>query len=381
MAQKSEQRPETTPMESLQGSMNLILTVIGRSLAQPNQLRDPQQRFKLQTLFPSVNFRFHEGLDRIEEEIQSAQWILKRELALHRVKEGVRASRELKMEMEAKNVKKEDSEDVDMQDIKEERAPVAVMAPQHQIKREEAPPTQTAPTVPAMIAPPITSAAPSSECAEQAPTTAVSGATEQENLGLPTSATDEPDFSDIFGDADMGDDEGTNPGDNNFRDLGERSADVSSLLPGLESYANMAGTDSAMSDVSMPPPTTTAKTTASGQEYSTAPATSAESASKHENPTAQMQNTEAKETPATTSTTIAQPQQQSGPNDNTDTQPDFGDIDFGSFDTGGDDAGGGGLQDVDNTFNDLLNMDDYGFGGSGDTGTGGQDLNDWMNTL
>lgn len=186
------------------------------------------------------------------------------------------------------------------------------------------------------------------------------------------------DFSSIFGDDATGADEAAAAAlDDTLVDFGDDSADVSSLLPGLASYANLPGTDE---NAGMPDATTIVAPSGAAQE---------------------MAGNSVEDIPGfdfsidtTASGTGVQQQQDSTNNVGgdqamagaTDTV-DFGDIDFSvNFDDatgagGGGDGGAGG----DNTFNDLFDLDDYDFSGDANanakTGQEGQDMEDWMNSF
>ena len=335
------------------------LTVIGQSLHQPGRLRDPGQRMKMQSVFPTANIRFHEALDRMEEDIKQAQDIMKRDLAYHRVMEKQKAEQAL---APPKEIKQEAAvpkmEDVMMVDEPANAPPAPMQAApstrvMEPVKPKEEVTQSLPPPKPAPIAPMMVPSAPSAPpapmtAAAQAPESAAPATTEQAAPAQEATAdaTDEL-FSEFFGD-DNGDKVsagGDAELDDALADFGDNNADVSSLLPGLSDFANIPD-DSAMPDA---PPTSAPDDTA---------------------PTDALPDFNFGDLSAPQADANAQQQPQPDMN----AQPDFGDIDFG-FDAGG----GEGGQQGDNSFNDLFDMDSYDFRGGG--GDNGQDINDWMKSL
>jgi hypothetical protein len=386
--------------------MNLLLTVIGQSLNHPGRLRDPQQRVKMQNVLPTANLRFHEALDRMEEDIVMAQNIMKRDLALHRVMVKRKAEEALKPPEPPKKVKPDGlvkkEPDVVMKDAPVEnksptkKAPEVKAPPQPQAapaktrimepvqpKKEVVPPKPKPTPQPAPVAPMAPMVAP--QAPVQAPIVPPSVPAESipapkkepepEPEPEPPGDLNDLDFSEFFGDdlaevqagddAPMGND---NPVD--LGDFGNADADVSSLLPGLGEYANIPD-DTAMPDL---PPSSAPENAQSNDALPEFDFVNLAAAQPADDTQSQQENTNTQQTV-----------QDFG------AQPDFGDLDF-NFDaggSGGNGAGGQGGGNGDNTFNDLFDMDQYDFGGGdlggggngGGGGGGGDDINDWMKSL
>ena len=306
----------------------------------------------------------------MEEEINMAQSIMKRDLALHRVTEKQKKEQAL---LPPKEIKQEQSpvkdQDVVMAD-KPVEAPAAskpqpqattrVMEPvkPQQMVAKPLPPSQPAPVAP-MIAPQAAATAvPAAQPTPQEPPPAATTTTTAEQADQPEMPTaggaDDMDFSEFFDDLNPPDSgaEAANPApdaqlDDALADFGD-SADVSSLLPGLGDYANIPD-DNPMPDA---PPSSAPENAANNNEQ-----------------------------PAFDFGDFSAPQQANNnapqqPQQDVNAQPDFGDLEF-NFDAGG---GGDGGQQGDNTFNDLFDMDSYDFGGGGGGG-GESDINDWMKSL
>jgi hypothetical protein len=316
---------------------------------------------KMQGIIPTAKLRFHDALDRMERDINTAQQILKRDLALHRVTEKQKAEKalapkEIKQEpalQPQSSVAKKD-EDVIMVDKPVELPKTNPTAPTRQPEPTQPKQQESTPTIsqaaPAMIA----TSAPATE--QPQPITAT--VPEEETT------TDAMDFSEFFGDDLTADPTATANDDTQLHlptDFDDASADVSSLLPGVESFANMPD-DNAI-------PTSSA-------------AAEVEGAIPHFNlPDFGTAVTQAQSQPGGAEVKV----------DDQTGEVDFGDIDFNFADTGtgggsGNGRGAGGGQDGDNTFDDLFDLDDY-FGGAADggggasSGSGGQDVSDWMNSL
>jgi hypothetical protein len=343
---------------------------------------------KMQSIFPTANLRFHDALDRMEEEINMAQNILKRDLALHRVMERQKAEKALappqQSQQEPVQTKAEDvvmtnghggqkQQSRPVQENNTNNLPQPAVAPTRQMemlepkKEESLPPASLPAPQPAPVAPMVAAPAPASISVLPATQPTTTAATEQPpDEALPTGelAVSDADLFEFFGDDAMDGVDAANAADDPMGHLVDNTPGVSSLLPGLESYANIPD-DTAMPDVPSEMP---------------------------EGPPAPLQpnNTDANglaefnfgNVPTTQG--AAPGQQQTLPD--TTGQPDFGDIDFGSFDVGDGSGGGGddGGQQGDNTFADLFDMDQYDFGGGGGGGgggDGGQDISDWMNNL
>jgi hypothetical protein len=367
---------------------------------------------KMQSIFPTANLRFHDALDRMEEEINMAQNILKRDLALHRIQEKQKEEMVVapvprvqheKTEGQAKTADvvmttgHDDTNQPQQPELSQgNRAPQAPsMAPTRQMevvepKKEtqalppapapqQAPqPAPIAPMVAPMVAPMMVATAAPATVLEAAPApvsapaappatqpTNTDAAEPQPSEPLATAgsiAADDADLFEFFGEdamdtANTGDDAQLEP----MGDLVDSNADVSSLLPGLESYANIPD-DTAMPDVP------------SGVPEETPTAAAADNTDANGLPDFDFSNL---------SNAQAGSDAQQPPQADANGQPDFGDIDFGSFEVTNN--GGNSGEQADNTFDDLFDLDQYDFGGGGggggSGGGGGDDINDWMKSL
>lgn len=326
---------------------------------QPSRLRDPSQRMQMQNVVPTANLRFNEALDKMEMEINNLRDVLKRDLALHRVKERKKAEEASQPPKPPKPVAEapvKQESDVIMTDApkhqvssQSEPAPVTTRVAEPVQQKEEAMPTIVSPPPPAPVAPmvaPMVASAPNSQPATLA--TTQDGQEQQ-----PEQPLEEMDFSEFFGDDNMDlqvPEAANTQDDTQLEPLADFSndPDVQSLLPGLDAYANAPG-DTAMPDM----PTTTAPD----------------------------QSIPADAIPDFDFGDLANAAEGDGnAQQDANAQPDFSGIDFSNFDAA--DTGGGNIGDGqgDNTFDDLFDMDQYDFGGGGDSG-GGEDINDWMKNL
>lgn len=297
----------------------------------------------------------------MEDEINTAQAILKRDLALHRTIEKQKAEKELA----PKEVREEPvaqqtggakaDEDVIMLDEPAELPKAS--APQDNGAATTST-KQTEPVQPKQQPQPsatITEALAATTAPTAAPDQPAATAEQQTSPLMAGSANGEIDFSSLFGD-DLGANSADTTNDAQLdlpADFGDSGADVSSLLPGLESYANIADENS-MPDI----PTSSAPgdTTGTVPDFNFSDLTQPQ-----------------------TDSNVAQAQATDG-GDQTG-EVDFGDLGFNFDDT----RAGGGVgeetQEGDNTFDDLFDLDQYDFSGDAANSKAGQDMEDWMDSL
>ncbi|QDS75889.1 hypothetical protein FKW77_002158 [Venturia effusa] len=226
----AQQRPSPPPLEALQGIMNGLLALLGGILSDPNRRRDIGQRYAIQKLFPDANSRFHDALDKLEDDLARAKAIMRRDLAALRA--------EKRKEAEAKEKKAQGlsmSPEITKSTLPEQ-TPTASIKLEKQDSLPETKPEE-APTKEASPAPvPPTEPKPDSPKANAEP----------ETINLEENdASNEMntfDIDDLFGDPGDNDNENENTVNSiDMTDFHSPSHDVQ-LLPGLESYANMPDT-------------------------------------------------------------------------------------------------------------------------------------------
>lgn len=209
----------------------LQLALLGSILSDPNRRKDINQRYAIQKLFPDANSRYHDALDKLEDDLFKAKAIMRRDLAALRAekrkeaeaKERKAAGLSISPEI-TKSALPEQTPSTSIKMEKQDSAPET--KPEEQPAKEPSPAPIIPPTEPIPVSP--------------------KSKPEPETINLEendTSNAMEPfDMDDLFGDPGDNDNENENTVNSiDMTDFHSPSHDVP-LLPGLESYANMPDT-------------------------------------------------------------------------------------------------------------------------------------------
>ncbi|TID18502.1 gb [Venturia nashicola] len=209
------------------------LAVLGGILSDPNRRKEVNQRYAIQKLFPDASSRFHDALDKLEDDLAKAKAIMRRDLAALRA--------EKRKEAEAKEKKAQGlsiSPEITKSASPETTSSTTVKVEPQDSAPETKSEEQTAKEPsPAPIPPP-------SEPIPASPNDKPEAETETTNLeeNDASNAMDTFDIDDLFGDPGDNDNENENTVNSiDMTDFHSPSNDVP-LLAGLESYANMPDT-------------------------------------------------------------------------------------------------------------------------------------------
>ncbi|KAE9967915.1 hypothetical protein BLS_006123 [Venturia inaequalis] len=229
--QQQQQRPPPPPLDALQGIMNGLLALLGSILSDPSRRKDINQRYAIQKLFPDANSRYHDALDKLEDDLAKAKAIMRRDLAALRA--------EKRKEAEAKEKKAQGlsiSPEITKLALPETSPSSTIKLEKQDSAPETKPEEQPAKEPSPAPIPPPTASLPVSPKDKPEPETI----NPEENDA--SNAMETFDIDDLFGDP--GDNENENENTVNSIDMTDfhsPSHDVP-LLPGLESYANMPDT-------------------------------------------------------------------------------------------------------------------------------------------
>lgn len=217
-------------MKQLMTANELQLALLGSILSDPNRRKDINQRYAIQKLFPDANSRYHDALDKLEDDLAKAKAIMRRDLA------ALRADK--RKEAEAKEKKAQGlsiSPEITKSALPEEIPTTSIKLE----KQDSAP--ETKPEEPPAKEPSPAPVPP----AEPVPVSPKSKA-EPETINLEehdtSNAMETFDIDDLFGDPGDNDNENENTVNSiDMTDFHSPSHDVP-LLAGLESYATMPDT-------------------------------------------------------------------------------------------------------------------------------------------
>ncbi|TKX19214.1 hypothetical protein C1H76_8592 [Elsinoe australis] len=246
---------QRSPLDQMQLMFSKALECTGQVFLAANQNgnrdRAAATAMRLKQIIPEANMRYHDALDELEAELMQARFILKRELATLREKEAAITNG-------TNAVQPVESKDVEMPDMPtlpdEPTVSIESQAPQAQMTNG----TTTAPSpkpeaskpAPALI---INTAGQDDSKDDAEPATGGMSAMDFDSLfNDPNSATASnsmvgtPTIAPDFADAPKPDTSAMQAAEQPNNDNNE---DLSSLLPGLESYANA---DNDMIDLSTP---------------------------------------------------------------------------------------------------------------------------------
>ncbi|PIA99664.1 hypothetical protein CB0940_02435 [Cercospora beticola] len=276
-------------LDQLQAQVNLVLEQTGRVFAavDPNSKKAPTAQVnKLKQILPKAQANFQDALDALEEELQLAQLVMRRDLALLRERQGIPTERpatsvqqpvpgphsanaldqqqpEAEPETEKTINTAPADEDVTMEDSQPEQqraeaepsgAEMEVTKTDQKTQPEASAPetttTSEAPTQPPAPVPPQNDAK-SAESGLQVDTAPSKPSGEDEKVPDTAKESINNDLESLFGGGDNTNDGGNEfsfdenaTGEIDFGDFGNfngENADndnISSLLPGLEDYAN-----------------------------------------------------------------------------------------------------------------------------------------------
>jgi hypothetical protein len=212
------------------------LHLLGSVVSDPNRRKDLNQRYAIQKLFPDANSRYHDALDKLEDDLVKAKAVMRRDLA------ALRADKRKAAEAEAKKAAGLSISPEITKSTIPEAASSAIKMEKQDSNTDIKPDLPTKEPSP----PPIPTT-------EPADIPISPKAKDPESINLEEEGSNEMgafDMDDLFGDP--GDGDGENETTVNSIDMTEfhsPSHDVP-LLPGLESYANMP--DSSLPESSGP---------------------------------------------------------------------------------------------------------------------------------
>jgi hypothetical protein len=222
-----------TPLYAMNNLSKLIeanaiqLHLLGSVVSDPNRRKDINQRYAIQKLFPDANSRYHDALDKLEDDLFRAKAIMRRDLA------ALRAEKR----KEAKAKEKKAAGLSISPEITKSALPQASAAAAIKMEKQDStpgvkpePPTKEPSPVPILTT---------------EPDIPISRKTKPESINLEDETSNEMstfDIDDLFGDPGDGENENENTVNSiDMTDFHSPSHDVP-LLPGLESYANMPDT-------------------------------------------------------------------------------------------------------------------------------------------
>ncbi|SMR46542.1 unnamed protein product [Zymoseptoria tritici ST99CH_1E4] len=270
-------------LDQLQAQVNLVLEQTGRvfaAISSNPKAKPSSQLTKLKHVVPVASSRFHETLDQLESELQLAALVMRRDLAVCREQSGViapeptaavtAAAPETVSEQQSSPDAKQTVQSSPSENVPNVDADVAIQDDQSSQQQQNPPEQQAAPQPPAetaaqtvaqsgdiLVTPPTNEDVPVTSAPLQLDTTTTATDTLDPSDQPPDTATNDLDslFNDTLSTADATNtntDSAAAPDFSTDIDFGsfggnfddETAGDndnISSLLPGLEDYANTTG--------------------------------------------------------------------------------------------------------------------------------------------